>query len=88
MNFIKTNMLLEINYEHGGTTYYTFKTPKNIRANYFHIIERKDYFIQGLYSGDIIKYYKNENKVEYINTVTNEIKILTSRTYKIYKEEL
>lgn len=66
--------------------YYTFNAPNNTSANYYHVIERKDYYIVGLYSGDIIKYYRNENKIEYVNTVTNEVKILTDRTYKIIQE--
>jgi hypothetical protein len=82
-------MLLEVNNEDGTKTiYYTFKAPNfYTEANYFHVLEMKDYYLVGCYSGDEIKYYKNENKIEYLNVVTNEVIILTDRTYKIYEDK-
>jgi hypothetical protein len=80
-------MLLEVNYKDGSScTYYTFIAPFYNEANYFHVIDKKDYYLVGCYGGDRIKYYKNENKVELINCVTNEVTILTDRTYKIYED--
>jgi hypothetical protein len=67
-------------------TYYTFEAPNNIKSLWTNPILRKDYVIVGCWSGDEIKYYRNENKVEYINTVTNEVTILNDRTYRIYED--
>lgn len=85
--FEQTKNLLEITYNDARViVYYTFKTPSNTSANYYHVIERKEYYLVGLYSGDVMKYYRNENKIEYVNTVTYEVKIVTDRTYKIIQE--
>jgi hypothetical protein len=85
--FEQTKNLLEVNYQDGTQTiFYTFKAPNFVEANYFHVLERKEYYLVGCYSGDEIKYYKNENKIEYINTVTKEVTILHDRTYRIYED--
>jgi hypothetical protein len=93
MYFSKTKNLLEItindtvNHSYSITRYYTFTTSRHIDANFYHIIERKYYYVQGLYSGDIIRYYKDGKTIEYVNTVTGETKLLTDRTFRIIENE-
>lgn len=75
-----TNKLLKIDYLNGNEiTYNTFKTTNTSVQHYKYVVERKNYFELTLWSGDFQKFYKNENKVEHVNTVTNEVKDITSR---------